>query len=300
MRGWVIFCQVLDTSTERKIKIGTCAWSYEDWRGVFYPAHLPQNQWLEFYARHFPAVEVDSTFYHVPGARAVSHWLEQTPDDFCFACKMPREITHEMRLRDCGEKVNAFLEGLEPLRRKLGCVLIQLPPGFAPRRDERALKDFLAALPPSFRFAVEFRHPDWHLPRIVHWLEERRVCWVWNDTTTLREQNLGAFEPLPQTTDFVYIRLLGDLDAKYRADGSRIHRYGSLMWPRDSSLENWVVKIQKHLAESERVFVFASNHFEGAAPLTCRRVARLLHIPLELPAAKAEEAPVLEKQMKLL
>lgn len=289
---------VLDTNTERKIKIGTCAWSYDDWRGVFYPGQLPQNQWLEFYSRHLPAVEVDSTFYHPPGAKAIAHWLKQTPADFRFSCKMPRAITHELRLRDCDEKTREFLEVIEPLRPRLGCILIQLPPNFRPQADEYALKHFLAGLPSNFRFAVEFRHADWHLPRIIHHLADHGICWAWTDTSPLREQNRGAFEVLPQTAKFLYIRLLGDLSAKYHPDGTRIHRYTGLQWPRDSSLENWAVKIQKHLAETEGVYLNCSNHFEGYAPLTCRRIGRLLDIHLELPETPAGDPP--QKQMDLL
>ena len=146
---------------------------------------------------------------------------------------------------------------------------------------------------------MEFRHTEWHLPRIAHFLEQHRICRVWSDTTPLHEQDLGAFESQPQTADFLYIRLLGDLFKKYHADGSNRHRYGRLIWARDSSLENWALKIQKHLAESERIFVFCANHFEGFAPLTCTRVARLLNIPVEFTGAKKTELPP-ENQMKLL
>ncbi len=288
----------MDTITQQKIKIGTCAWSYDDWRAAFYPPHLPQNQWLEFYARHFSAVEVDSTFYHAPGAKAVAHWIAQTPEHFHFSCKMPREITHELRLRDCEEQLRAFLENLEPLRSKLGCILIQLPPNFRPKENEKALKQFFTMLPSDFRFAVEFRHDDWHLPRIVHSLEDHGICWAWTDTSNLREQNRGPFEPLPQTANFLYVRLLGDLATKYNSERKKIHRYRSLQWPRDSSLESWAIKIQKHVAEAGHVFLNCSNHFEGFAPLTCQRIGHLLGIPIELPAA-APEPPPPQKQMKL-
>lgn len=288
----------MDTAAQRKIKIGACAWSYDDWRDVFYPPHLPQNLWLEFYARHLSAVEIDSTFYHAPGAKAVAHWMEQTPAHFTFSCKMPRQITHELRLRDCDEPLDAFLESLAPLRPRLGCVLIQLPPGFSPEAGEKDLKRFLARLPGDFRYAVEFRHPGWHLPRIVERLAESGICWAWTDTSPLREQNRGAFEPLPQTAKFLYIRLMGDLGTRYHSDGSRVHRYAGLQWPRDSSLENWSIKIQKHLAEAGDVFLNCSNHFEGFAPLTCRRIGRLLGIPIELPPAPTETPP--QKHMKLL
>jgi uncharacterized protein YecE (DUF72 family) len=267
-----------------KIKIGTCAWSFDDWQGVFYPQHLPQNQRLDFYARHFPAVEIDFTFYHIPGEHAARHWMEQTPDDFCFTLKMPRAITHEARLRDCGPKLEFFLESLRPLRPKLGCVLIQLPPSFLPRHDESALRHFVAELPDDFTFAMEFRHGDWHLPRIAHLLEDHRICWVWNDISPPDRQASAAFEFFPQTADFLYVRLLGDSADRFRPDGSRIHFYDSLRWPRDTSIESWAVRIKNHLAGSRCVYLFANNHFEGFSPATCLRVARHFGMELNLPS----------------
>ncbi|PYK27381.1 MAG: hypothetical protein DME52_04095, partial [Verrucomicrobia bacterium] len=91
----------MNLTDQHKIRIGACAWSFEDWRGSFYPSHLPESQWLEFYANYFPAVEVDSTFYAAPAQATIQRWIEITPAAFRFACKLPREITHTRRLRDC-------------------------------------------------------------------------------------------------------------------------------------------------------------------------------------------------------
>ena len=95
-------------------------------------------------------------------------------------------------------------------------------------------------------------------------------------------------------------RLLGDLGTKYHPDGSRIHRYGSLLWPRDSSIESWAVKIEKHLAESSRVYVFSGNHFEGFSPLTAQRVAGQLGLQIELPRPDDLETPEKNPQLDLL
>lgn len=285
--------------TEQKIKIGTCAWSYEDWKGVFYPAGLPQNLWLEYYSRYFPAVEVDSTFYHSPSPKAVAGWLERTPENFIFSCKMPRHITHDLRLRDCEEPVRAFLETLGPLRPKLGCILIQLHNSFVPKRDEKALRQFLHLLPSRFRFAIEFRHADWHLPRIVHYLQDHGICWAWTDTSRVNEQNRGPFEPLPQTAAFLYLRLMGDIANKYHKEGGRLFKYGSLMWPRDSSIESWSIKIKKHIEETTDVYLQCSNHFEGFAALTAQRIGHQLGIPIELPASSTGTTTD-QKQMTLL
>ena len=138
----------------KRVAIGACAWSYEDWRGVFYPEHLPAARRLEFYAKYLRAVEVDSTFYHAPKAQVTAHWNDVTPDAFRFACKLPREITHERRLRDSQELLLEFMQDLAPLGRKLACVLIQLPPSFSPKTDEHALREFVRELPGGARFAI--------------------------------------------------------------------------------------------------------------------------------------------------
>ncbi len=210
---------------------------------MFYPTSLPANQRLAFYARHLNSVEIDSTFYAVPGAQTIAHWLDATPHDFVFTAKMPREITHDRKLRQCEELVQEFLEGMAPLRSRLACVLIQLPPYFTVKNDEFALRSFVSRLPSDFRFAVEFRDPSWHLPRIAHLLESKAVCWTWNDLTAPEHSLEGAFEFMPQTTDFLYVRLMGDAKTKFGRDGARIHRYQRLLWPRGASLDSWVARI---------------------------------------------------------
>ncbi len=274
----------MNLHAQQKIRLGACAWSFEEWRGVFYPADLPAERWLEFYARHFPAVEIDSTFYNPPSEIAVARWAESTPASFRFSCKLPREITHARRLRDCGAELSAFLRAIEPLAPKLHVVLIQLPPSFAPKAERPVLRTFLEQLPRDFRFAIEFRHPGWHRPQVVRLLEKHRVCWVWADTSPLNERNLAPFELWPHTTDFIYLRLLGDYSTKYDGDGKQQHSYGRLLWKREAALESWALKIERHLDEARNVWAFVNNHYEGFAPETCQRLAQRLGYELTLPA----------------
>ena len=273
----------LNLIDQHKIRIGACAWSFEDWRGSFYPSDLPECRWLEFYANYFPAVEVDSTFYAAPTEATIQRWIEITPASFRFACKLPREITHTCRLRDCTAELNSFLRAIEPLAPKLQVILIQLPPSFAPKDGKTALRKFLEQLPPDFRFAIEFRHAGWHRPQFIRLLERYRICWVWADTTPLNERNLAPFEFLPCTTDFLYLRLLGDYATKYNVDGEHVHRYEKLLWKREAALDSWSLKIERHLPEVRNVWAFASNHFEGFAPETCQRLAQRLGFILPLP-----------------
>ncbi len=274
----------MNLTDQQKIRIGACAWSFDGWRGGFYPPDLPNSQWLEFYANYFPTVEVDSTFYAAPSENTVRRWIEMTPAAFRFACKLPRDITHARRLRDCTVELNSFLHALEPLASKLHVILIQLPPSFAPKDGKPVLREFLRGLPRDFRFAIEFRHAGWHRPQFIHLLEKNHVCWAWADTTPLNERNLAPFEFLPLTTDFLYLRLLGDYATKYDVDGEHVHRYEKLLWKREAAIESWSLKIERHLSEVRNVWAFVSNHFEGFAPETCQRLARRLGLDLRLPS----------------
>jgi uncharacterized protein YecE (DUF72 family) len=273
----------LNLFDQQKIRIGSCAWSFEDWRDTFYPHALPESHWLEFYADYFPAVEVDSTFHATPAETTVRRWAETTPANFRFACKLPRQITHICRLRDCAAELNAFLRAIEPLGPKLQVILIQLPPSLTPADGKPALRKFLVQLPREFRFAIEFRHAGWHRPQFIRLIEKYRICWVWADTTPLNERNLAPFEFLPCTTDFLYLRLLGDYATKYDVDGGHIHRYKKLLWKREAALENWSLKVKRHLPDVRSVLAFAGNHFEGFAPETCQRLAQRLGFGLPLP-----------------
>src|SRR6202040_1151407 len=151
------------------------------------------------------------------------------------------------------------------------------------------LRKFLEQLPRDFRFAIEFRPPGWPRPQIISLLEKHRVCWVWADTSPLNERNLAPFEFLPRTTDFLYLRLLGDYTTKYDRDGRHLHRYERLLWKREAALESWSLKIERHLSEVRNVWAFAGNHFEGFAPETCQRLAQRLGFDLPLPSEAEKE-----------
>jgi uncharacterized protein YecE (DUF72 family) len=289
----------LNLIEQQKIRIGTCAWSFDEWSGAFYPKDWPANRWLEFYARYFPAVEIDSTFYSAPAEATARRWVEMTPAQFRFSCKLPREITHECRLRDCRAEMRAFLSAIEPLGSKLRIVLIQLPPSYAPKEERTAFRAFIAQLPSDFRFAIEFRHPGWHQPHFIRLLEKHRIAWVWSDMSPLNERNQAPFELQPITTDFLYLRLLGDALTKYDEKGERINRSGKLLWKREAALDSWALRIQRHLDDIRSVWVFANNHYEGFSPETCQRLARRLGFGLPLPQLETTASPNERGQLEL-
>lgn len=270
-----------------RVFAGTCAWSFEDWRDVFYPHALPRNRWLEFYARHFHAVEMDSSFYHMPSARTVDHWSGMAGPEFRFCPKLPKTLSHDKRLDHPAPEINMMRHLADELDGRMGCALLQLPPSFHARpHEEKALRAFLRMWPTDVPLAVEFRHESWETPHAAAILEDHAAAWVWADHWPLEEQNHAGFGFLPVTAGHLYVRLLGDFRTEYGPDGRETHRYGKLLWPRDVALGHWAAKLQRHGDESA-VFVFANNHYEGMAVETVRRLAALLGIDLPSPRGAA-------------
>ena len=141
-----------------RIYAGTSGWAYAGWKPKFYPRKLGAARFLNYYATRLNSVEVNYTFGKDVSAELLRGWVADTPEDFVFAVKAHRRITHMKRLRGEALKATAdFLDALEPLRqaKKLGPVLFQLPPNF--KCDVARLREFLAVLPP--RFACRIRVP---------------------------------------------------------------------------------------------------------------------------------------------
>ncbi|WP_414040568.1 DUF72 domain-containing protein [Acidithiobacillus sp. M4-SHS-6] len=181
-------------------RIGCAGWYYPHWRGPFYPDDLPTRGWLDFYARHFDTVEINSSFYRLPGEKALSTWQECTPSGFCFASKASRLITHRKKLSAAQGALAVFLGRMEILAGKLGPVLFQLPPHW--RRDAQRLDRFLNDLPPGHRYAFEMRDPSWHHPEVYALLRAHNAAFCIFDLA-------GFQSPLVLTADFAYLRLHG-------------------------------------------------------------------------------------------
>jgi uncharacterized protein YecE (DUF72 family) len=181
-----------------RILAGTCGFSYQRWKGRFYPADLPAARMLAAYAERLPTVEVDSTFYRPPEPSTLAGWYRAVPPGFRFALKAPREITHDRRLRGIGEPVRAFRLAAAELEEKLGPILFQLPPTL--RKDLALLADLVAAMPRGGRTAIEFRHPSWRDDAVAAALAEARVALCVVDAPE-------GETPLLATARFGYLRL---------------------------------------------------------------------------------------------
>jgi uncharacterized protein YecE (DUF72 family) len=158
---------------------GTSGWAYKEWKPDFYPQKLPQRQWLEHYCSRLGACEINATYYRLQAPDTFVKWLTSTPDDFRFAAKAHRRITHRRNLA-VDDATRAFLDrylaSVSTLGNKLGAILFQFPPGMS--RDDDALRSFLGALPDDRPFAVEFRDDSWSDPSVAGLIAARggTVC----------------------------------------------------------------------------------------------------------------------------
>jgi uncharacterized protein YecE (DUF72 family) len=152
--------------------VGTSGWSYQHWRGRFYPPDLPRWEWFAFYLREFATVELNVTFYRLPSRKRFQEWarLAAQRPGFVFAVKAPRTITHVHRLAEATADLERFLDTIAALGPARGPLLFQLPPGFA--CDMERLRSFLRALPGDVPFAFEFRHPSWFVPTVSEAIAE--------------------------------------------------------------------------------------------------------------------------------
>jgi uncharacterized protein YecE (DUF72 family) len=184
-----------------RVLVGTSGWSYKEWKGSFYPAKLPQEEMLAFYATRFSTVEVNNSFYRIPSEKVLAGWAAQVPTDFSFVVKASRRVTHNSRLADQDGSLEYFLHAVNPLGDRLGPTLFQLPPTF--KKDAARLGDFLARLPRRWRAAMEFRHSSWFDDEIYELLRSRDVALVAVD----EDESEGTGAPLVLTASWGYLRL---------------------------------------------------------------------------------------------
>jgi uncharacterized protein YecE (DUF72 family) len=232
------------------LRIGTSGWHYASWSGPFYPTTLKPADFLAFYQSRFSSVEINNSFYRLPSAEAVAAWREGTPDDFLFAWKASRFITHMKKLKGVEESLDLVFGRMAGLGPKFGPVLFQLPPML--RADRDRLGDFLTILPQGHRYAIEFRHPSWYEPAILDLLRE-------HDAALCLSDHAAAPAPWEATAGFVYIRGHG-------ADGRYAGNYG------DETLDSWARHIADWRAGGRDVYCYFDNDIKSAAPFDAERL----------------------------
>lgn len=236
------------------IRIGTSGWRYDHWVGPFYPEGIRPADILPYYAERFPAVEINNTFYQLPDPKTPGAWRDATPNDFRFAVKASRYITHMKKLKDPHDSVRRFFEAVEALGDKLGPVLFQLPPKWG--RDLGRLEEFFEALPRGRRYAFEFRDESWLGDETYELLEKRNAALCIYDLD-------GRRSPARTTADFVYVRLHGP-DGPYQ--GSYDGR----------TLNGWARRFRRWRDEGRDIYCFFDNDDQGYAPRDALELQRML------------------------
>ncbi len=233
--------------------VGTSGWQYAHWKRVFYPQRLPQRAWLAYFAEHFQTVEVNNTFYNLPAASVFEHWKQVTPNDFIFALKLSRYLTHVKRLRDPAEPVHRFMDRARALGGKCGPVLLQLPPSL--EVDTGLLDEALSSFSPAVRVAVEFRHESWFTPEVRSLLEKRRAALCLADSPR-------RIQPHWRTADWALVRF-------HEGRGPRAPGYEG------EALRRWVARIAETWGPRDDVFVYFNNDTGGHALKDAATLARL-------------------------
>ncbi|NIL80445.1 DUF72 domain-containing protein [Rhodococcoides kroppenstedtii] len=266
-------------------RIGTSGWRYRAWRGDFYPDDLVQRRELEFLARATSSVEINGSFYSLQRPSSYARWRASVPEDYVFAVKGPRYVTHLKKLVGTETAVANFVaSGLLALGPTLGPILWQLPAVSA--FDAGRLATFFASLPRStaeaaalgarhdeklaadrvflgvehdapLRHCLEARHPSFDSPEAYALLREFDVGCVVADTA-------GRFPMLAEvTSDVVYVRLHGD---------SELYTSGYS----DEALAEWAVRVEAWAAGGAAVYVYFDNDARGHAPWDAVALRRMV------------------------
>jgi uncharacterized protein YecE (DUF72 family) len=243
---------------------GPAGWSYKDWYGTVYPEKIPRDfNHLDFLAKDFNFVEVNTSFYRIPEQRMTEGWVKKTENypDFRFWIKMFQQFTHQRKV--FVEDVEAFKLSLEPLKRagKLEGLLVQFPYSFKLITSNLKYALMLAEIFKEYPVAMEFRHNSWDRAELYDVFREKQLIWVNIDQPVLSSNlPLTAVQTHPETT---YFRLHGRNEKSWFSNGGRDARYDY-----DYSaleLDRIGAKIKELVALAKNIFVSGNNHYKGSA-----------------------------------
>ena len=239
---------------QSRIHIGTSGWSYDHWRGPFYPESLSDEKWLEYYAAYLHSVEINNSFYQLPGEKTLQHWYKAVPENFIFTVKASRYITHMKKLKNPAKSLSTFLSRISVLDNKLGPVLFQLPPRW--HFNAGRLAAFLDMLSDEFSYAFEFRDHGWHNPQTYDLLAQQGAAFCIYELD-------GFLSPREVTANFVYVRLHGP-------DGSYQGSYDNHI------LSGWAGAFTSWLSAGQDIYCYFDNDQDGYAVQNARSLQSML------------------------
>jgi uncharacterized protein YecE (DUF72 family) len=224
--------------------------------------------WLKYYSGVFDFVEIDSSFYKIPSQFMVKNWYNKTPENFRFAAKFPKIITHDKRLKNLDEEqLDYFFDSMSELKEKLLTLLIQLPPSMQIVEGLDALGNIIPQLDNSFRYAVEVRHRSWFQDLAYNFFSNNNICLVWSQLSDIRT-------PPIITSDFIYIRFIGDRSIQEKD-------FGQIQLDRIKEMQKVIRNLKRetnetNLTDVRLAIVAANNHYAGFGPGTVNIFRQLL------------------------
>lgn len=247
--------------------IGCSGWSYSSWEGPFYPSNIDNKLMLPYYSKIFNYVEIDSTFYNIPSEPMVKNWNRRTPSNFRFTIKFPKIITHEKRFKNVEKELSLFYENMESLKDKILALLIQLPPSYELQEGLDTFRNYDFFFDDTFRYAIEVRHSSWFNELAYKMFRNNNISLVWSQMDRLQT-------PPVITTDFFYLRLIGDRSIQES-------NFGKLQRDRSLEMKGWADNITrlKEDAKSLKIgIVAANNHYGGFGPGTVHMFRQMLNL----------------------
>jgi len=257
------------------IYIGTCGFSYDDWRGVLYPTDLNKSDFLIHYASEFSALELNTTYYRLPNRYFLEKLCRKTPDGFKFFIKAFRGITHEIG-KETSAQLLQFLSALEPLQaeKKLGGILLQFPYSFHHNAKNLYYLSQLVDSIHEVSTVVEFRNRQWFKEEIFSLLRDRNVGFCSVDEPQLR----GLLPPTAVVTNSLvgYVRFHGRNAEKWWNHRQPYERYDYLYT--EEELSRWRVKILQMASKAQNIYIMFNNHRGGKAVINARQMVSLLNV----------------------
>jgi uncharacterized protein YecE (DUF72 family) len=251
-------------SSMSDVLVGTSGWSYDDWQNVVYPPGVSSRfDRLKYLANLCDTIEVNSSFYHIPNRRTIDSWLSRVSDlpKFLFSAKLFKGLTHERNERTAGQFLSEYINSIDPIRRagRLAAVLMQFPWSFKFNEENLRWIDLLAKKLSPLPLAVEVRHTSWLNDEYLDYLRLKKIAFC-NIDQPLYNTNIPPTHIV--TAPFSYVRFHGRNFKHWfteNEDASQRYNYHYKM----DELAEWVEKIRKMAAESQRVYIYMNNHISG-------------------------------------
>jgi len=252
-----------------EIRIGTSGYSFEDWRGEFYPQEVAKGKMLDHYVNYFRTVEINSTYYRIPHPAVMANIVKKAPDGFDFMIKVPQSFTH--RRQELEKDLNDYLETLKPVEElgKLSGLLAQFPYSFKFSQDSLGYVGSVAEALKPHKLFVEFRHDGWVNRPMYDYLKNYGIGYVCVDEPELP----GLLKPDSfATTDTAYIRLHGRNAEQWWDGGALRYDYSYS----DQELREWKEKIEKLQNKVSTIYIYFNNCHLGQAARNALEMEKLL------------------------